>query len=129
MKAIVQRSYGSPDVLTCDEAATPVPGDDEVLVRVRAASLNALDWHLIRGTPFPIRLMTGSRKPKKPTPGRDLAGEVVSVGSNVTEFKTGDAVFGCGRGTLAEYVRTRPSLLVAKPANVSFEQAAAVPVA
>ena len=129
MKAIVHRSYGSPDVLKCEEAATPAPGDDEVLVRVRAASLNALDWHLIRATPFPIRLLAGARKPKKPTPGCDLAGEVASVGSNVTEFKAGDAVFGCGRGTLAEYVCTTPSMLVAKPANISFEQAAAAPLA
>jgi NADPH:quinone reductase-like Zn-dependent oxidoreductase len=130
MKAIVHRNFGSPDVLTCEEAATPAPGDDEVLVRVRAASLNALDWHLIRATPFPIRLMAGVRKPKKPTPGCDLAGEVVAAGGKVTEFKAGDAVFGCGRrGTLAEYVCAPATALVAKPANVSFEQAAAVPLA
>jgi 2-desacetyl-2-hydroxyethyl bacteriochlorophyllide A dehydrogenase len=129
MKAIVHRSYGSPDVLKCEEAEMPAPGDDEVLIRVRAASLNALDWHLIRATPFPIRLMAGPRKPKKPTPGCDLAGEVASVGKNVTEFKAGDAVFGCGSGTFAEYVCTSASRLAAKPANISFEQAAAVPLA
>jgi NADPH:quinone reductase-like Zn-dependent oxidoreductase len=130
MQAIVRTGYGSPDVLQLQAVEKPVPKDGEVLVRVHAASVNALDWHFMRGTPFPIRIGgNGLRKPKDRRLGVDLAGRVEAVGSNVTRFQPGDEVFGNGAGAFAEYACAPDNRLVLKPANLSFEQAAAVPVA
>src|SRR5438128_4937174 len=130
MKAIVRERYGSPDVLKLRDIDRPVIDDDGVLVRVRAASINAYDWHMMRGSPSLVRLMAGLRKPKSTAMGVDLAGEVEAVGKNVTEFRPGDEVFGQRVGALAEYVRgTAKSFLVPKPAGLTFEQAAAVPMA
>src|SRR5437773_6568839 len=102
MKAIVYCEYGSPDVLKLEDVEKPVPNDNQVLVKVRAASLNFIDPGLMRG-PIPLRLMTGLRKPTKTRLGNDMAGQVEAVGKNVTKFKPGDEVFGVGRLTLAEY--------------------------
>jgi NADPH:quinone reductase-like Zn-dependent oxidoreductase len=129
VKAIVCSNYGSPDVLRCEEIEKPTAGDDEVLIRVRAASVNPLDWHLMRGKPYIGRLLFGLRKPKITRPGRDVAGQVEVVGRNVTQFKPGDEVFGACRGAFAEYACTSESALVMKPDNVTFEEAASVPVA
>ena len=130
MKAIVRERYGSPDVLKLRDIDRPVIDDDGVLVRVRAASINAYDWHMMRGSPSLVRLMAGLRKPKSTAMGVDLAGEVEAVGKNVTEFRPGEEVFGQRVGALAEYVRgTAKSFLVPKPTGLTFEQAAAVPMA
>ena len=129
MKAIVYHRYGSPDVLECEEIEKPTPGDDEVLIRVRAAAVNPMDWHFVRGTPYFVRMMTGLRQPKNKRLGVDVAGEVEAVGRNVTRLKPGDEVFGVCRGALAEYACAAESKLATKPDNVTFEQAAAVPVA
>src|SRR6266550_3683055 len=128
MKAIVYRRYGTPDVLECAETEKPTPEDDEVLIKVRAASVNPLDRHIMRGKPFLLRMAFGLRRPRM-RPGRDVAGQVEAVGRKVTQFKPGDEVFGACSGALAEYACTRESALVAKPNNVTFEQAASVPVA
>ena len=128
MKAIVYRNYGSPDVLHCEDVEKPAPGDDEVLIRIRAAAANPLDYHLMSGA-YVLRLATGLRKPKPTRPGADLAGEVEAVGRNVTRFQPGDPVFGGVRGAFAEYVCAPEDRLALKPANLTFEQAAAVPVA
>lgn len=132
MRAIVQTKYGSTDVLSLKEVDKPVMPDDSVLLRVHAASVNAGDWHLMRGTPFPIRLMFGGLlKPKIKILGFDVAGHVEAIGKDVTQFKPGDEVFGdlseCGFGAFAEYVCATESALVLKPANLSFEEAATVP--
>jgi NADPH:quinone reductase-like Zn-dependent oxidoreductase len=129
MKAIVFRKYGSPDDLTIEEIEKPTPGDDQVLIRVRAASVNPLDWHYMRGKPYIIRLEAGMRKPKDTRLGADVAGEVEAVGRNITQFKPGDAVFGGCWGAFAEYVCTSESALVMKPDNLTFEQAASASVA
>jgi NADPH:quinone reductase-like Zn-dependent oxidoreductase len=129
MKAIVYEHYGPPDVLQFKEIATPAPADDEVLIHVRAASVNPLDWHFMRGEPWFIRLMTGLRKPKDERLGVDVAGVVEAVGKNVTQFKPGDEVFGGCRGAFAERVCAKEDELALKPDNLSFEQAAAVQVA
>lgn len=130
MKAIVYHDYGSPDVLQLEEIEKPTAGDKEVLIKVRAASVNPLDWHFMRGTPYIVRIvMTGLSKPKNPRLGVDVAGDVEAIGSKVTQFKPGDEVFGTCRGAFAEYVCTSESNLVIKPNNVTFEQAAAVPIA
>ncbi|NEQ50908.1 MAG: NAD(P)-dependent alcohol dehydrogenase [Leptolyngbya sp. SIO3F4] len=134
MKAIVQDEYGSTDVLKLEEIDKPVLQDDQVLVRVYASSVNAGDWHLMRGTPFLIRLMFGGiSKPKIRTLGSDLAGRVEAVGKDVTQFQVGDEVFGdvseCGFGAFAEYVAVPETALVLKPDNTSFEEAAAIPAA
>src|SRR6266699_1723308 len=131
MKAVVYTNYGSPDVLEIRDIKKPVPNDDQVLIKVRAASLNPLDWHFMEGTPYIMRALgAGLRKPKDPRLGVDLAGEVEAVGKNVTQFKPGDEVFGTGHGAaFAEYVCAGKTKLVLKPANLTFEQAAAVPVA
>ncbi len=129
MRAIVYAEYGPPDVLQLTEVATPTPKDDEVLIRMRAASVNPLDWHYMRGTPFVLRLAAGLRKPKVTRLGADLAGQVDTVGKHVTQFQPGDEVFGVCKGAFAEYVCASESAVVLKPANVTFEQAAAVPVA
>ena len=129
MKAAVYTRYGSPDVVQIKDVEKPVPKDNEVLIEVRAASVNPLDWHFMRGTPYFVRILAGLRKPKITRLGVDVAGQVEAVGRNVTQFKPGDAVFGSCRGAFAEYVCTSESTLVMKPDNVTFEQAASAPVA
>ena len=129
MKAIVYHSYGSPDVLRGEEIEKPVPADNEVLIKVRAASLNPLDWHFVRGTPHIMRITAGLLRPKVSRLGVDVAGEVEAVGKNVVHFQPGDEVFGTCRGALAEYACAAEPALVTKPGNVTFEQAASVPVA
>jgi NADPH:quinone reductase-like Zn-dependent oxidoreductase len=129
MKAIVRHKYGSPDVLRLEDIEEPVVEDDRVLVRVRAASVNAADWHLLRGLPYLLRMSEGLRKPKQNGMGVDVAGHVEAVGKNVTQLQPGDEVFGARDGAFAEYVAAKETRLVLKPANVTFEQAAAVPVA
>src|ERR1700716_4317862 len=125
MKAIRYCEYGSPDVLKFEDVEKPVPNDDQVLIKVRAASLNFIDPGLMRG-PWPLRLMSGLRKPEKTRLGTDVAGEVEAVGKNVMLFKAGDEVFGVARPSLAEYACARERGLVIKPANVTFEQAGSV---
>src|SRR5271166_2352437 len=143
MKAIVFHHYGSPDVLHCEEIEKPVPRDNEVVIKVRAASLNPLDGGVMKGKPYTFRLLSGLSKPKVTQAGVDVAGQVEAVGSNVTQFKPGDEVFGVcirypqdsgvkvwiSQGAFAEYVCAPESTLAIKPDNVSFEQAASVPVA
>ena len=130
MKGIVHRCYGSPDVVTLESLAKPVPADDEVLVRVRAASVNPLDWHYLEGTPYLVRMEGGFGKPENPRLGVDFAGTVEAVGKSVSSFKAGDEVYGGKFGALAEYVAVREERALApKPANMSFEQAASVPIA
>ncbi|MFD0886256.1 NAD(P)-dependent alcohol dehydrogenase [Streptosporangium algeriense] len=133
MKAFVSNSYGSPDVLKFAEIPVPVPRDDEVLVRIRAGSVNPYDWHNMRGEPYLARLMPGGlalRTPKVTILGADIAGRVEAVGGNVTEFRPGDDVFAViNGGGFAEYVCVRESDLVPKPENLSYEEAAAVPMA
>ena len=128
MKAIVYRNYGSHDVLQCEEIEKPTPGDHEVLIKVRAASVNPFDRHY-RGRPYLIRIKTGLSKPKDTRLGRDVAGQVEAVGRNVTQFKSGDEVFGACSGAFAEYACASESALVMKPDNVTWEQAASVPIA
>lgn len=128
MKAIVQEGYGAPEaVLRLAEVDRPEPDEDGVLVRVRAASVNALDWRRVRGSPFVLRLGDGLRTPKKPGLGVDTAGHVEEIGKNVTGLRPGDEVFGVGKVAFAEY--TTGTYFVRKPANLTFEQAAALPVA
>jgi NADPH:quinone reductase-like Zn-dependent oxidoreductase len=129
MKAILYHRYGPPEVLRCEDIEKPTAGDGEVLIKVRAASVNPMDWHFVRGTPYPFRLMTGLRKPKVSRLGVDVAGEVEAVGRNVTQLAPGDEVFGACRGAFAEYACAPESALIRKPATVTFEQAAAIPVA
>jgi NADPH:quinone reductase-like Zn-dependent oxidoreductase len=127
MKAIIYDIYGPPDVLRLEEIDKPTPNDVELLIKVRAAALNPLDWHFMRGTPYFLRMMTGLRKPKVTRLGCDVAGQVEAVGASVTQFKPGDEVFGSCRGAFAEYVCTAESKLALKPDNLTFEQAAATP--
>src|SRR5205807_1839537 len=166
MKAIVYTEYGSPDVLQLKEVEKPTPKDNEVLVKVHAASVNAADWHLMRGTPFLARFVNGLQKPKNTKLGADVAGRIEAVGRNVTQFQGGDDVFGCipkyiitslklrdvsanrfnavmmylgddvfgcipihELGSFAEYVCAHEDALALKPAEMTFEQAAAVPLA
>jgi len=129
MKAIVYTHYGSPDVLQFKETEKPVPNAGEILVKIYAASANPLDWHLMRGAPFLARLEGGLRKPKDPRFGADLAGRVEAVGSTVTQFQLGDEVFGAWTGSFAEYATVPENRVALKPANRSFEEAAAIPVA
>lgn len=130
MQAFVYCDYGTADVLRIEQVETPAPADDELLVRVRAAAVNPLDWHYIRGTPYVMRVDAGLRKPKETRLGVDFAGVVEAVGAGVKRFKPGDEVFGGRLGAFAEYVRIRETGAVTrKPANVTFEQAAGVPVA
>ena len=129
MKAIVRERYGSPDVLELKDLDKPVIDDDSVLVRVRAASINAYDWHMMRGSPYLARMSEGLRKPKNIAMGVDLAGQVEAVGKNVTEYRPGDEVFGARTGALAEYVRGGPKSFAPMPAGLTFEQAAAVNMA
>jgi NADPH:quinone reductase-like Zn-dependent oxidoreductase len=128
VKAVVQSRYGPPgEVLALAEIDTPVVKEDEVLVRVRAAALHVGDCFAVRGTPFPMRLMTGLLKPRPGIPGFDVAGRVEAVGARVRRFRPGDEVFGSGRGTCAEYACIGQDALAPKPASLTFEEAAAVP--
>jgi NADPH:quinone reductase-like Zn-dependent oxidoreductase len=130
MKGIVHRCYGSPDIVRYEDIPKPTPADDEVLVRVHAASVNPLDWHYLEGTPYLVRLDGGLGKPENPRLGVDFAGTVEAVGRNVRRFKPGDEVFGGKFGAFAEYVTVREQRALAlKPSNITFEQAAAVPIA
>jgi len=129
MKAAVYTEYGPPDVVQIVDVEKPVPKDDEVLIKVRAASVNPYDWHFMRGIPYPLRIAAGMRKPKNKRLGVDVAGHVEAVGRNVKQFKPGDEVFGAGRGAFAEYVLATEEKMVLKPPNVTFEQAASVPIA
>jgi NADPH:quinone reductase-like Zn-dependent oxidoreductase len=133
MRAIVNTEYGSPDVLKLEEVEKPVPKDDQLLLKIHAASVNALDWHLLRADPFPVRLAFGFLKPKINILGADVAGRVEAVGRNIKQFQPGDEVFGdlfpCGSGGFAEYACAREEVLALKPADLSFEEAASVPVA
>ncbi len=128
MTAIVQDRYGSADVLQLREIERPRPRADEVIVRVHAAGVDFGVWHLMEGVPYAVRLATGLRRPRNPVRGLELAGVIEEVGASVTAFAPGDEVFGIGEGSFAEYARAVPSKLVRKPSNISFEQAAAVPV-
>jgi len=128
VKAIVHDTYGPPDVLELRDIAKPLIGDDDVLIRVHAAGLDPSVWHLMTGRPYLVRLMFGVRKPKTLVRGWDVAGVVEAVGQNVTQFRPGDEVFGSCRGAFAEYASARADRLLPKPANFTFEQAAAVTV-
>lgn len=133
MKAIVRETYGSPDVLHVEDVPLPALRDGDVLVRVHAASANAGDWHMLRGTPLPLRLVAGLRTPRFKIIGTDVAGRVEAVGRNVTRFRPGDEVFGelsrCGFGAYAEFASAPEKALALKPANLSFEEAATLPTA
>src|SRR5258706_1590198 len=129
MKAIEYTRYGSPDVLELKEIEKPTPKDNEVLINIHAASVNALDWHYVRGMPLIARMGLGLGKPKEPRIGADFSGQVEATGKDVTEFKPGDEVFGARTGAFAEYICKVEKTLALKPANLTFEQAAAVPVA
>jgi NADPH:quinone reductase-like Zn-dependent oxidoreductase len=129
MKAIVQHRYGSPDVLQVEDVALPTVADDEILIRVRAASVNPYDWHYVTGTPYVMRMQAGLRSPRQLIPGADVAGEVEAVGRNVTRFQPGAQVFGLGHGAFAEYLTAPADRMVRIPAGLTFEQAAAVPMA
>jgi NADPH:quinone reductase-like Zn-dependent oxidoreductase len=129
MKTIIFERYGPPEVLQLKEVEKPVPGDNQVLVKIHAASANPLDWHRMRADPFLARLSEGFWRPKTPKLGADIAGVVEAVGKDVTEFKPGDAVFGSiGAGGFAEYALAREVRLAHKPTNISFEGAASTPV-
>jgi NADPH:quinone reductase-like Zn-dependent oxidoreductase len=128
MKAIVHHRYGGPDVLELEEIEKPIPADDQILIKVRAASVNPVD-KLFEGSSLLVRMITGLRKPKDPRVGHDVAGQVESVGKNVSAFKEGDEVFGVARGAFAEYACNSEAAFAVKPGNATFEQAAAVPVA
>jgi len=128
MKAVVQDSYGSADVLRVGEIEKPEISDDDVMVRVHAAGLDPGVWHLMTGLPYLVRIMGyGLRAPKTRVPGNDLAGRIEAVGKNVTRFHTGDEVFGAANGSFAEYACAKEDLVALKPTNLTFEQAAAVP--
>ncbi len=129
MKAALYARYGPPEVVQIADVAKPVPKDNQALIRVRAASVNPLDWHFMRGTPYAVRIAAGLRKPKDQRLGVDVAGQVEAIGNNVTQFRPGDAVFGSCHGAFAEYACASDAQLVLKPENVTFEQAAAAPVA
>ena len=129
MKAVIYTKYGPPEVLQIQEVDKPVPKDNEVLVEVYAGSLNAYDWRFLRGKPLAMRLMAGLRKPKNPIAGADLAGRVAAVGEKVQAFKPGDEVFGCQPGSFAEYTSVREDRLALKPPSMTFEEAAALPMA
>jgi len=130
MKSIVHRCYGPPELLRYEDFPKPIPADNEVLVRVHAASVNPLDWHHLEGTPYIVRIDAGFGKPDNPRLGVDFAGTVEAVGKDVKRFKPGDEVFGGRFGAFAEYVTIREERALAlKPSNVTFEQAASVPIA
>ena len=128
MRAVIQETYGSADVLRLATIDIPAVGARDVLVRVQAAGLDRGTWHLMVGKPYLLRLVFGLRGPKQPVPGHDVAGTVAAIGSEVTSFAVGDHVYGFGNGTFAEYTVAREDKLALKPTNLGFEQAAAVPV-
>ena len=129
MRAIVYRRYGAPDVLKCEVIEKPIPQHNEVLIKVRAASINPLDWRLMRGRPVFLRAGMGLWKPKETRVGRDVSGEVEAVGRNITLFKPGDEVFGTCVGALAEYACASELKLAIKPTSLSFDEAASAPIA
>jgi NADPH:quinone reductase-like Zn-dependent oxidoreductase len=129
MRAITYSRYGSPDLLRVTDIPKPTPAKGQVLIRVRAAAVNPYDWHFMRGIPYFMRLMTGLRAPRRNTLGADLAGVVESVGSGVSDFQPGDEVLGLQDGAFAEYVAADPKKVGRKPDGISFEQAAAIPIA
>ncbi|MDH3299121.1 MAG: NAD(P)-dependent alcohol dehydrogenase [Acidimicrobiia bacterium] len=130
MTAVTARTYGTEDVLAVEEIPVPNPGDGEVLIQVAASSLNALDWHFVTGTPYFLRLMAGLVRPKRSVPGADVAGTVVAVGSSVNDIAVGDRVFGeTDGGGCGQYAATKASTLALLPDGVTFEAAAATPVA
>jgi NADPH:quinone reductase-like Zn-dependent oxidoreductase len=128
MKAVIQRRYGGPEILELQDVERPPVGEGEVLVRVRSSSIHVGDWILMTGKPYVMRMATGLRKPKNPTPGTDIAGTVVAVGSGVERLALGDEVFGWCAGAFAEYAVASQDQLVLKPANLTFEQASAIGV-
>src|SRR3954452_10698800 len=128
MKAILQDAYGTSNVWRVGEIAIPDVADNEVLVKVAAAGLDRGTWHLMTGLPYLGRLAFGIRKPKNPVPGRDLAGTVVAIGSSVTRFAVGDAVFGIGIGSFGEYAAAREDKLALAPANLTTDHASVVPI-
>ncbi len=129
MQAIVYHKYGTADVLRLEAIDKLLPNEDQVLIRVRAAAANPLDWHFLRGTPYVMRLGSGLRRPHDPRLGVDMSGQVEAVGNKITQFKPGDAIFGTANGAFGEYVLASTKKIVLKPAGLTFEQAAAVPVA
>jgi NADPH:quinone reductase-like Zn-dependent oxidoreductase len=129
LHAILRRRYGGPETLSFEDTPAPTPADDEVLIRIRAASVNPYDCYSMRGTPYPLRLATGLRRPKDPRLGVDVAGDVAVVGRSVTGLVVGDAVFGGCRGAFAEYGCSKPLSLTKKPNNVPYERAACVAIA
>jgi NADPH:quinone reductase-like Zn-dependent oxidoreductase len=128
MRAVVQNAYGTSEVLGLEDRPVPTPKADQVLVRVHAAGLDRGTWHLMTGTPYAVRLAMGLTRPRQAVPGRDLAGVVEAVGAEVTRFAPGDEVFGMGTGTFAELAVAPEGKLAPKPANLTFEQAAVVPI-
>ena len=129
MKAAIYTQYGPADVIQIREVEPPIPRNNEVLIKVRAASVNPYDWHFLRGRPYFLRLMAGLRKPKDLRLGVDVAGEVQTTGSGVSKFNPGEHIFGTCRGAFAEYVCTPESSVVKKPESMTFEQAASIPIA
>jgi NADPH:quinone reductase-like Zn-dependent oxidoreductase len=129
MRAAVYTAYGPPEVVQVRDVEEPVPKADEVRIKVRAASINPIDYHVMKGRPYATRLMLGLRRPRWKTPGRDVAGQVEAIGETVTRFRPGDVVFGACSGGLAEHVCAPERALVSKPAGVTFEQAGSVAVA
>ncbi|MCB2201810.1 NAD(P)-dependent alcohol dehydrogenase [bacterium] len=129
MKAIIYESYGGPEVLQLRETEKPAVKENTVLVKVKAAAANPLDWHYLRGAPLVLRLMSGLTRPKRTGLGADMAGVIEEVGPGVTDFAVGDEVYGVVNGAFAEYVRASRSYIAHKPSNLSFEQAAAIPIA
>ena len=129
MRAMTRTEYGGPQVLRLADVSTPAVGDDDVLIGVRASSINPMDWHLLRGEPYLVRLSEGLRHPTSTSVGADVAGTVVALGSSVSDFSVGDEVFGSAKGALAEFALAKARHLVAKPANATFEQASCLPVA
>lgn len=128
MQAILYHRYGSPDVIEYAETETPTPSTGEVLIRVRAASVNPYDWHFLRGTPMFIRLFTGLRRPKSERLGADVAGVIAATGPGGSRFKSGDSVFGTCKGAFAEFACARETALVMKPENVGHHEAASLPM-
>lgn len=130
MRAVLARCYGGPEILTIEQVALPEVAEDELLVKVKAAAVNPLDWHYMRGSPYLMRLSSGIGLPGDPTVGVDFSGEIVAAGAAVTEFEVGDEIFGGRTGAFADFILVRESSAIAlKPANVSFEEAAALPIA
>lgn len=129
MKAFVLHRYGPPDSLRLADVATPTAGDDDMVIRIDAASVNPYDWHMIRGEPWILRLQHGLRRPKDPIPGADVAGRVEAVGRNITGFQSGDDVFGLCAGSFAEFTRVPETALVHRPSHLTAQLAACLPMA